>query len=604
MSFARFARIARRSASSLGPALALLLLLLQGCHSPHLRRPAGPVEAGPGRSLCTAGPLRVGVGRRDITPPPGIPLAGYGGGGRRETFPVLFGAGVFGRLSLSARQSLADTFEQDSWYLRGAEGAHDAIEARAFAILPGDGPPLVFCRLDLVIMTAKLQDRVLELTRELGLGPDNLLLSATHTHSGPGAYHTEKFARLIAMDNFRPEVFEGLARGAADAIRDAITSAAPATLAPVRSVDKLGREGVARNRRASYMDGVEPDDRDPEILALVARARTEADAPGPILGVLLNFAVHPTVLGMDNDYFSKDIVLGLEGALEDALPGRPPVVFVNGAEGDIGPNNENVEPRAGLLATRRLGERLAACIAPAIKASGGYRQGSLAGATAARDFGSPLVFFAAGDRRDYLEACSSPAGWWTFPLTLPVNLPLWILGVFDAGVQLGWNLQPGVTADLSAYGESFRFRLGAARLRLSDPLSAKPETPRSRELLFVAVPGEATHDVGRDLKQRGASRGADTTFVLGLTNDALSYIASEREYYRGGYEAMATLFGPETAALMTEALESCFARVFEGAAPKPTTPEGENDALPSKPPSRSADSAAPKKDAAPPRSPR
>lgn len=42
--------------------------------------------------------------------------------------------------------------------------------------------------------------------------------------------------------------------------------------------------------------------------------------------------------------------------------------------------------------------------------------------------------------------------------------------------------------------------------------------------------------------------GYDNVFVYSLTNNHMSYIVTEKEYTIGGYEALATFFGPTTGA--------------------------------------------------------
>ena len=61
------------------------------------------------------------------------------------------------------------------------------------------------------------------------------------------------------------------------------------------------------------------------------------------------------------------------------------------------------------------------------------------------------------------------------------------------------------------------------------------------------------HDVGETLRAKAQERGATRTFVLGLAQDHLMYIASRREYRRGGYESISTLFGETTADQVVDA---------------------------------------------------
>lgn len=528
---------------------ALLLVFFCACQSP-----PGPIIKDLGQELTPSRTFKVGVGSVDVTPDKGYPLAGFGGGERRESFPILFGAGIIGRFSLEKRQEVTNGSDDKSHYLAGAKGSHDPLQARALVIHPDGQKPLVFCRLDLVIMNPALVDRVLEIVGDLHLTRDRLLLSATHTHSGVGAYHQDPFPRLIALDNYRPEIFEMLAQGCAKAIRQALANAEPASLAVARARDlPVDEGGLSKNRRARALETVDKDDKDTEILALVAkRSRaTKTHKAGSILGVLLNYAIHPTVLGMDNLHFSADVAGALEREVSRALPENPPVLFFNGAEGDIGPSYVGLKQRGGLAACKGIGERCAGLIGSAIVNAKGREQVQIATASAQREFGSPFVYLTPGSRKSFYESEKHPASWITFPLTIPLNLPFWALGVFEVRTALTWNLRFGVKVRLDAYAPNTRFRMGITRLKLGD-----------EDLIFAQVPGEATHDLGLEIKALAKKHGAKTTFIMGLCNDAMSYIASEEKYYLGNYEAMATLFGPQTGPRVVETLDSCMDRVF------------------------------------------
>jgi hypothetical protein len=69
---------------------------------------------------------------------------------------------------------------------------------------------------------------------------------------------------------------------------------------------------------------------------------------------------------------------------------------------------------------------------------------------------------------------------------------------------------------------------------------------RFDDVVFAAVPGEPTTDVGLAIKQAGQDLGYRYTFVVGLANDYMGYVTTEAEYQRGEYEAQATLYGPKT----------------------------------------------------------
>ena len=69
---------------------------------------------------------------------------------------------------------------------------------------------------------------------------------------------------------------------------------------------------------------------------------------------------------------------------------------------------------------------------------------------------------------------------------------------------------------------------------------------RLGRVALAFVPGEPITELGWRIKQAGADRGFDHTFVFGLANDHLSYFTTREEYQRGEYEGMSTLYGEGT----------------------------------------------------------
>jgi hypothetical protein len=493
------------------------LLLLAGCSSP------GGFELA-SRS-GSEGTFRAGAASAEFTPDKGFPLAGYGGGERRASFPLWWGLGWPGRLALAWDRSAHET-GAPSCLLAPSAGAHDALRARALVLLPGSGPPFALVRIDAIESSARIHARVCELTKDLGFRRETVVLSATHTHSGVGGFLDLPLAELVAMDVYRPDIEERIAKAAADAIRSAHALARPATIAfkTLRDEDAKGKPLIAKNRRARRVQGDEDDlDRDVEVVSV-------RGLDGAMVATLVNYAVHPTILGTQNHYYSSDLVGPAEAAIARAAGGGE-ALFFNAAEGDVGPRAGS----GGLRECRAEGEAFAAVCSGALGAIPGAERIRIDGALGSRDFGDPFIDFTPGDREAFYRGDEGAGKWLTAPLTLPVNLLVWILGFTNVRAAVTWNLSIGAVVDLSSYGESSRFQGGGIRLRAG-----------GEDVFLFAVPGEATHTVGLELKKRARARGATRVLILGLSDDALGYVATEKEYFEGGYEATMTLFGPDT----------------------------------------------------------
>jgi hypothetical protein len=497
--------------------LALTLLLLAGCASPETFELASRSSAG--------GSFRAGAASVEFTPDKGYPLAGYGGGERRVSFPLWWGLGWPGRLALDWKRWKHRTGEPSAMLVPAA-GAHDALRAKALVLAPETGPPFAFVRLDAIESSARLHEKVSALVADLGFKPETIVLSATHTHSGVGGFLDNPLAELVAMDVFREETETRIAKAAAEAVRTAHANARPAALgfATARDEDEKGHPRIARNRRAGRVNGDE-EEVDREVQFLVVRG-----LDGTPIATLCNYAVHPTILGTANRYYSSDLVGPAEEAIAGAAGGGE-ALFVNAAEGDIGPR----VGAGGIRQCRREGEAFAAVCSGAFGSVALSPVVKLDGALGSREMGDPYIELTPGDRESFHRGDEGAGRWITFPLTLPVNLLAWIAGFTNVRVAVTWNLSVGAVVDLSSYGDSSRFRGGGVRIRAG-----------SEDVLLLAVPAEATHTVGLELKKRARARGARRVLVFGLSDDAMSYVATEKEYFEGGYEATMTLFGPRT----------------------------------------------------------
>ncbi|MBI3319346.1 MAG: neutral/alkaline non-lysosomal ceramidase N-terminal domain-containing protein [Candidatus Omnitrophica bacterium] len=240
-------------------------------------------------SLVTeASQVLVGAAKLELTPPVKTPLAGYS---RRR-----------GRLMT---------------------GVHDPVYVRALVIQNGqDGTPtaaLVSC--DLLIIDEVLADAVSRrLKATTRLGPLTLLVAATHTHSGPGAYGRH-FLEQLSMGHFEPAVLEFLTVRICEAI-----AAAADALKPAAVVDAgTATTGLVVNRMDAA-GAVDPE------LGVVAYQASD----GHPLAVVANFSAHPTTLGAWNRQMSADYPGVLTEAIEARYPGAV-CLFFAGAVGDQAP---------------------------------------------------------------------------------------------------------------------------------------------------------------------------------------------------------------------------------------------------------------------------
>jgi neutral ceramidase len=293
-----------RAAGRRARAGAALLLLVVAALAP-----------GPAGAACP-GCLTAGAARVALAPPAGTPLAGYGGFKRRLLVP-----------------DLLDRHPHAFW-LKPSTAARDPIAARAL-ILEAAGRRVAWLALDLVAVDRGLVAEIERRAVARGVRAATLIVSASHTHSGPGAFVDSTLFGFLTLDRYDARVRDALAEAAADALARAEASRRPARL----GAGTAEASALVRSRLGRALD------QEMVVLRVV-------DADERPLALLWNFAIHGTVLGAANVALSGDVMGAASRALEDAL--GVPALFVNGAVGDVSPR------RHGAAALDPVGRALAA----------------------------------------------------------------------------------------------------------------------------------------------------------------------------------------------------------------------------------------------------
>lgn len=279
--------------------------------------------------------------------PPDTPLAGYGGFPRRAWFPDVLGR------------------HADAFWFRPSSGVHDPLTVRALVLESGP-TRVLWLSVDLVgidpSLVAALNDR---LARE-AWKPTTLLLSASHTHSGPGAYAESALFAFVAVDRLSPVVRARIVDGLERAARDAAARRRPAAVGTGRAEVT----GITKSRVSGALD--------PELGVLKVVA-----LDGSPVAMLWNYAIHGTALGRENFLLSGDLMADAGARLERAL--GVPALFVNGAVGDVSPRYR------GWAGVKAAGEALAGGALEAWRRARAEPDGRLAAVTERIPFGAPAV---------------------------------------------------------------------------------------------------------------------------------------------------------------------------------------------------------------------
>ena len=295
-----------------------------------------------------------------------------------------------------------------AFWFEPSRGERDALAVRAL-VLESSGRRVAWVSLDLLAVEARFTAEVAERLRAAGARPLTLILSASHTHSGPGAYIDSAVLGWLALDRLDRDVREALVTATVAAIREADAARRPARLATA----SVTVPGVARSRLGQPLDEA----------MLVLRV---TGAGGEPIALVWNFAIHGTTLGARNLRLSGDVMGEASTRLERAL--GVPALFVNGAVGDVSP------ARHGEGATTAVGAALATAAQEGWAAAVPIERMTLSvGATTVALPGPSLS----------IHNCLG--GWWPRALSLPLGgvFPReTTLGAVAIG-ELGWVTFPG-----------------------------------------------------------------------------------------------------------------------------------------------------------------
>ncbi|MBI2422319.1 MAG: neutral/alkaline non-lysosomal ceramidase N-terminal domain-containing protein [Candidatus Hydrogenedentes bacterium] len=249
--------------------------------------------------------LEAGSAKVEITPQPGVPLNGFGD-----------------RMG------------------RSATAMHDTLWARALYLSDGE-TALFLVNTDLCLINAALRTRVLELAPDV-VPPEHIILTATHTHNGPGGMEERVPFRLVS-GRFVPELLEETASKIAAAMLQAYEARQRATVG----------YGTAKQNALTKNRAVNGGPIDEQIGVI----RVD-DADGLSIAILANLAAHPTSAPESHHYaFSADFPGFYYAALETLTNPKCVAMFLNGAEG-----NQTIaapEGKEGWARTQSVGELLA-----------------------------------------------------------------------------------------------------------------------------------------------------------------------------------------------------------------------------------------------------
>ena len=420
-----------------------------------------------GGALARAGELRVGAAAEIITPPMGAPLAGY-------------------------------------YSTRLADGVDDDLFAKSI-VIERDGVKVALVVCDLVTMPRGVVEQARALVAQSpGIPADRVMISATHTHTGPIVI------RNSATDPLEGDVGSEQSRSYTKSLPQLIAQSirkADAKLAPAKVATGLGHlEGFSFNRRYFMKDGSvgwNPGKLNPKIDKPAGPIDPDVDvvyfesanADHDPLATQVNFACHPDTIGSTR--VSADYPGAMSAILQKWKGHDMLAVFANGACGDINHINVNSgEKQEGLKEAQRIGGALADEV-----------------------------------KKTFYHLSAVPDGPLRARSTL-VPLPLPELQPGDVEAARDVILKPSKAR--MAIDRVRAFKILDVAARKGKPLDGEVQVVAlGDELAWVALPGEMFVELGLDIKKRSPFK---RTIIVELANGSLGYIPTKRAFKEGNYE--------------------------------------------------------------------
>ena len=230
------------------------------------------------------------------------------------------------------------TPDRPQWLLgyaaRRSTGVHDPLYHRVLAM--DDGKTQFFlASTDIALVSPAFYDEFCEeLNKQTGIRAGQVWWAATHTHSAPEV-GPPGLPRAFLGNRYDHEPDWEYARrvktSLIDSIREARAKLAPARLSVGVTTAMANINRRARDAEGRIWLGMNPEGPVDRQVGLIRLERPD----GSLIALVANYAMHGTVLGGANTLISGDAPGIVAGYVEEKL--NAPVLFLNGAAGDIAP---------------------------------------------------------------------------------------------------------------------------------------------------------------------------------------------------------------------------------------------------------------------------
>jgi neutral ceramidase len=366
-------------------------------------------------------------------------------------------------------------------------------------------------------VSTQVRDQV---ERQIGIPAANILLTATHSHTGPlysGALRDHFHARAVARHGKDPCEAVDYPSQLVARIVGAIEEA-DARLRPVQAETVVTRQqGLSFNRRFHMKDGTvrfNPGILNPDIVRVAGPIDPEVgvvlfrDGQTALAG-LVNFALHLDTVG--GTLYAADYPYYVEQTLRQTLGEDFVLLFGTGTCGDI--NHIDVTSKERLR-TDTIGRTLGSTVAAGLPQSTVLARPRLAVARTAVE--APIQQFT------------------------PAEIE-----------QARKDMDKIGTRDLSFLDQVRAYKIMDVQARGGSTVPLEVQVFRlSDEVAVVGLPGEVFVDIGLAIKKASPF---PATLVIELCQDDPAYIPTRKAFAEGSYETVNTRIAPGGGEAITEA---------------------------------------------------
>ncbi|MCO4771397.1 MAG: neutral/alkaline non-lysosomal ceramidase N-terminal domain-containing protein [Deltaproteobacteria bacterium] len=462
------------------------------------------------------------------TPAPEPEAGPFMAGAASALMDIPVGIGTAGNSFLGGPDS--DSPYSDSFPATRRVHAHPDVRAVMYS--RGEGFEVILVRIDMIASIQQLRDAVLlELLERTGNDWDDaLVLSATHSHSGPGRF-IQGFFSIIA-DDFFPAHYERLVHTIADTIEAAHADLAPAELAVVRASAPDGHN----DRRCA--DGVLYTNDDTPLLAV----RKE----GSIESVVVSYAIHGTTIGIDDLTLSQDVSGAIETFTEAELASPDVMVMMmNSWAADVSVGNptvpapDNATPMPdGYDKLERVGSYMAGVVSSALTSASYEAEPTIEGRTYRYPIGHSEMGYELGEYPYIYGAIYCQGGDDCDDSDVPFE-PTSSTTIDEACVPFP-ETSPAPPQTIATVG-----RIGGSH--------------------FTTWSGECGTLLAEEtMAGMAALDGVEDVIFFGYANDYLGYALQYDDWYYGGYEASGAMWGPRQGQYMSRRSIETMTHYVEG----------------------------------------